>query len=67
MNKGKIVNKLQRKRARNIFEAEEMILIYLVQQYIDILENKKSDSVLLLRTSKDKRCIFYYCRCNKLK
>ncbi|KYQ55384.1 UPF0439 protein C9orf30 like protein [Trachymyrmex zeteki] len=50
MNEGKPANKPQRKRAQNFFEAEKMMLINLVQQYKDILENKRSDSV----TSKDK-------------
>lgn len=44
------VNKSQRKRAQNFSEAEKMILVNLIQQYKNVLENKKSDAV----TSKDK-------------
>lgn len=39
-----------RKRAQNFSEAEKICLINLIQQYKDVLENKKSDAV----TSKDK-------------
>jgi hypothetical protein len=51
MSEGKMLaNKAQRKRTQNFLEAEKMILIYLMKQYKDILENKKSDAV----TFKDK-------------
>ncbi|XP_039303469.1 myb/SANT-like DNA-binding domain-containing protein 3 [Solenopsis invicta] len=49
MSENKMANK-PRKRAQNFSEAEKICLINLIQQYKDVLENKKSDAV----TSKDK-------------
>jgi len=51
MNEEKMANKPQCKRVQNFSEAEKMILINLIRQYI-VFENKKSDAVTLKKKDK---------------